>query len=270
VKVDAVLRRQLVTGITATSKLRRGGTERANKRPRERLRCAVPGVERDVDDRIVSCPQPVRSALKQQSATKCARRLTQRGAHQPIKVKPGQVSASGEIGTGDAWLVETLLDQLQDPAQTIGAHHFASLVHNREDRLIVLAQDPPPHEAGCHSRAGRGPSSRRRSYRPMSEAWVYLLRCADGSLYTGWTIDLERRLSRHRAGTASRYTASRLPVELAHSIPMPDRTAARREEARVKRLSRADKLALLSAAQAAGRTNPEGSGAEGAAAAMGF
>jgi putative endonuclease len=88
----------------------------------------------------------------------------------------------------------------------------------------------------------------------MSEAWVYLLRCSDGSLYTGWTSDLERRLARHRAGTASRYTASRLPVELVHAMPMPDRTAARREEARVKRLSRTDKLALLGAAQAPGTT----------------
>ncbi len=78
---------------------------------------------------------------------------------------------------------------------------------------------------------------------------MYLLRCTDGSLYTGWTIDLDRRLARHRAGTASRYTASRLPVELAHAIPMPDRTAARREEARIKSLPRADKLALLSATQ---------------------
>ena len=89
----------------------------------------------------------------------------------------------------------------------------------------------------------------------MSEAWVYLLRCTDGSLYTGWTIDLERRLARHRAGTASRYTASRLPVELAYAIPMPDRTAARREEARIKRLPRAGKLALLSGAQATGTTS---------------
>jgi putative endonuclease len=94
----------------------------------------------------------------------------------------------------------------------------------------------------------------RRSYRPMSEAWVYLLRCTDGSLYTGWTIDLERRLERHRAGAASRYTASRLPVELARAIPMPDRTAARREEARIKRLPRAEKLALLTAVQVGGRT----------------
>ena len=77
------------------------------------------------------------------------------------------------------------------------------------------------------------------------EAWVYLLRCRDGSLYTGWTVDLDRRLARHEAGTASRYTASRRPVALALALPMPDRTAARREEARIKRLSRAAKLALV-------------------------
>lgn len=79
----------------------------------------------------------------------------------------------------------------------------------------------------------------------LATAWVYLLRCRDGSLYTGWTVDVERRLARHQAGTASRYTASRLPVELALAIPMPDRTAARREEARIKRLPREAKLALM-------------------------
>ncbi len=79
----------------------------------------------------------------------------------------------------------------------------------------------------------------------VSDAWVYILRCRDGSLYTGWTTDLERRLARHQAGKASRYTASRLPVELAFQQAMPDRSAARREEARIKRLSRAQKLALL-------------------------
>ncbi len=77
------------------------------------------------------------------------------------------------------------------------------------------------------------------------DAWVYMLRCRDGSLYTGWTTDLDRRLVRHRAGKASRYTASRLPVELVLVLAMPDRTAARCEEARIKRLDRAEKLALL-------------------------
>jgi putative endonuclease len=90
--------------------------------------------------------------------------------------------------------------------------------------------------------AGRLPAA--TNLRGMPEAWVYLLRCRDGSLYTGWTVDLERRLARHRAGTASRYTASRLPVELELAMAMPSRTAARREEARIKRLPRAAKLAL--------------------------
>jgi len=78
-------------------------------------------------------------------------------------------------------------------------------------------------------------------------AWVYLLRCCDGSLYCGWTSDLDRRLAAHASGRASRYTASRRPVELAVALPMPDRSAARREEARIKRLPRAGKLELLAA-----------------------
>ena len=81
----------------------------------------------------------------------------------------------------------------------------------------------------------------------MSEplAWVYLLSCGDGSLYCGWTTDLQRRLATHGAGRGSRYTRSRLPVTLAAALPMPDRTSARREEARIKALSRAEKLALV-------------------------
>lgn len=76
-------------------------------------------------------------------------------------------------------------------------------------------------------------------------AWVYLLRCADGSLYCGWTTDVERRLAAHNGGRASRYTRARLPVEVAWSTRLPDRTAARREEARIKALPRAEKLALI-------------------------
>jgi predicted GIY-YIG superfamily endonuclease len=79
------------------------------------------------------------------------------------------------------------------------------------------------------------------------EAYVYILRCADGSLYTGWSTDVTRRLARHRSGKASRYTASRLPVELALALPMSDRGAARREEARIKALDRSAKLALIAA-----------------------
>ncbi len=81
----------------------------------------------------------------------------------------------------------------------------------------------------------------------MTDAWVYMLRCADGSLYTGWSSDVQRRLARHRKGTASRYTASRRPLELALALPMPDRRTARREEARIKQLDRTAKLALIEA-----------------------
>ena len=91
--------------------------------------------------------------------------------------------------------------------------------------------------------------------RPVQEqnAFVYLLRCSDGSLYCGWTVDIDRRLKAHNSGKASRYTCKRLPVHLAYTRQMPDRSAAMREEARIKRLTRSQKLALVS-----GRATPEG------------
>jgi putative endonuclease len=76
-------------------------------------------------------------------------------------------------------------------------------------------------------------------------AYVYLLRCADGSLYCGWTTDIQRRLAAHRSGVASRYTRGRRPVELVVVVPAADRSAALREEARIKRLPRAAKLRLI-------------------------
>lgn len=75
--------------------------------------------------------------------------------------------------------------------------------------------------------------------------YVYLLRCADDSLYCGWTTDVQRRLAAHRAGSASRYTRSRSPIELAAVFAVADRSAALREEARIKRLPRAAKLRLI-------------------------
>ena len=78
---------------------------------------------------------------------------------------------------------------------------------------------------------------------------VYLLRCRDGTLYTGITNDLARRLDRHRAGTASAYTRARLPVRLVFQERQPDRSAAQRREAAVRRLSRVEKLALVRGAR---------------------
>jgi putative endonuclease len=76
-------------------------------------------------------------------------------------------------------------------------------------------------------------------------AFVYLLRCHDGSLYCGWTVDLDARLAAHQSGRGARYTRARLPVVLAAAWHMPDRTAARRLEARIKRLTRPAKERLL-------------------------
>jgi putative endonuclease len=78
-----------------------------------------------------------------------------------------------------------------------------------------------------------------------AEAWVYLLRCGDGSLYCGWTTDVERRVAAHAAGRGGRYTRSRLPVALAVVLALPTRGAARRAEVAVKGLTRAEKLALV-------------------------
>ena len=80
------------------------------------------------------------------------------------------------------------------------------------------------------------------------DAWVYVLRCADGSLYTGWSNDMRRRMARHRDGRASRYTASRRPLELVLALPMADRSAAMREERRIKALPRPQKIALITGA----------------------
>jgi putative endonuclease len=78
--------------------------------------------------------------------------------------------------------------------------------------------------------------------------WVYLLRCRDGSLYTGAAMNLERRLGEHAAGRASRYTRARLPVTLAWSREVESWSAALREEARIKTLRRAGKERLVAAA----------------------
>jgi predicted GIY-YIG superfamily endonuclease len=74
-----------------------------------------------------------------------------------------------------------------------------------------------------------------------------MVRCRDGSLYTGITNDLARRLAAHSAGKASRYTRSRLPVRLVYREPQPTRSAALRREAAVKRLPRSRKELLVAA-----------------------
>jgi putative endonuclease len=91
--------------------------------------------------------------------------------------------------------------------------------------------------------AAAGPAPGVENLHPVP--YVYLLRCADESLYCGWTTDVERRVAAHSAGTASRYTRTRRPVQVAAVFPVADRSAALKEEARIKRLPRREKLRLV-------------------------
>ena len=79
--------------------------------------------------------------------------------------------------------------------------------------------------------------------------YVYLLRCADDSLYCGWTTDLEGRIAAHNNGTGAKYTKSRRPVELVYVEEYEDRHVALSREWHIKRLSRAEKLHLLEKAE---------------------
>ena len=79
----------------------------------------------------------------------------------------------------------------------------------------------------------------------MAEAWVYLLRCADGSLYCGWSSDPARRLRAHNAGRGAKYTRSRRPVALVWQERCADKAAALSREWHIKRLTREEKIQLI-------------------------
>jgi len=75
--------------------------------------------------------------------------------------------------------------------------------------------------------------------------YAYILRCADGTLYTGWTNDLEKRLSRHNSGKGGKYTRSRLPVELVYHECFDTKAEAMSREWHIKNMSREEKLRLI-------------------------
>lgn len=75
-------------------------------------------------------------------------------------------------------------------------------------------------------------------------AFIYLLRCADGTIYTGWTYDVEQRVSTHQKGRGARYTRTRRPVELIYHEKLKSRQEAMKREIEIKKMPRAKKLAL--------------------------
>lgn len=87
---------------------------------------------------------------------------------------------------------------------------------------------------------------RRGKGRSCGDNWfVYIVRCADGSLYTGITKDVKRRHQQHNAGTASRYTRSRRPVKFVYHEAHPSQSSALKREAAIKTMTRREKLAMV-------------------------
>ena len=76
--------------------------------------------------------------------------------------------------------------------------------------------------------------------------YCYIVECADGTYYTGWTVDLERRVALHNKGRGARYTRMRLPVKLVYVEEQPDRTTAMKRERAIKKMTRERKKKLIS------------------------
>ena len=115
--------------------------------------------------------------------------------------------------------------------------------HN--DGVEGVASGPGAAVRPYRGSANRVPSVPKAKRKP--KWFVYVLRCGDGTLYTGVTTDPDRRLAQHNAGTASKYTRSRRPVAMAYREPAKSHGAALRREVAIKKLSRSAKEELIAA-----------------------
>ncbi len=106
---------------------------------------------------------------------------------------------------------------------------------------VVKSTKPPERPAAAKR---RGPKATRAETSPLP-CCCYIVECADGTFYTGWAVDAEKRLKVHNSGRGARYTSMRRPVKLVYVEPQPDRTAAMKRELAIKRLPRKKKLALI-------------------------
>ena len=102
-----------------------------------------------------------------------------------------------------------------------------------------------------HNAKARGSGHPQKVKRPRSTAtgaqacFCYIVECQDGTFYTGWAVNAERRVKVHNAGRGARYTRTRLPVKLVYIEPQPDRATAMKRERAIKKLTRARKQALI-------------------------
>jgi putative endonuclease len=102
-------------------------------------------------------------------------------------------------------------------------------------------------------RRGQVRKTAEENKKPASNRFFcYILQCSDGTFYTGWTTDPERRARQHNNGTGARYTRSRRPVRLVYVEEQPDRVTAMKRERAIKSLSREQKKKLING----GKVNP--------------
>lgn len=99
----------------------------------------------------------------------------------------------------------------------------------------------------AHSSIVKGPQPALRPIEVSNgpAVFVYIIECADQTLYTGWTTNVERRLKAHNAGRGAKYTQQRYPVRLVYLEEVPDRRAALKRELQIKRMARPEKLKLI-------------------------
>jgi len=137
-------------------------------------------------------------------------------------------------------------DRVRDPdisAKTLIREAWLVMRSSKLARAESERARNPGRIASALARASRAELDDER---PCEAGWfVYVLRCRDGTLYTGVTTDVDRRRRQHDAGTAARYTRGRGPVAVVHFEPHATRGAALRRERALKRLSRAEKLGLI-------------------------
>ena len=187
-------------------------------------------------------------------------RLTGEEAEAVVLVKPQFEAGRGQVGKGGVVRDDAVRQAVVDDLAAWAA------ANGWEVRGVTTSPiTGPAGQRGVPDAPGQ--DRRRRAPRRLDTCpATYLLRCADGTFYGGWTVDLEARLAAHNAGKASRYTRSRLPVALACVEEWATESEARRREPVLKRLSRARKEQLCreyrGSAASSGESGPS-AGAEG-------
>lgn len=217
---------------------REGFAERASGRER------APALRDAIVTNAVKCVPPGNRPLASEIATCRAHLVAERAAFTRVRV----VVALGRVAH-DAWLAAS--------GERRAAYAFRhGALHRLADGTALLDSfhpSPLNTRTGRLSRAAwrRLWSRAARLARAEPRAWsVYLLRCGDGTLYTGVTNDLARRFAQHASGKGARYTRARGASEIVWSEPAPSKSAALSREWQIKQLSRAQKLALARAGTA--------------------